>query len=269
MLLKNKEQIRFAINLMFALYNCVLGIVSDSVWFLTVGAYYIILSVMRISVIAFSQRAEETDSFIMKFTGGMLFALSVILCFTVYLSVGRMGAIAHNEIVMITIALYAFTKLTLAIVGFIKNGKKNSARLKTLTSITITDAVVSIYSLQRSMLVTFEGMTNEDIALFNALSGAGMCIIVILIGLNLIVKKEKKEMAKSKITEGFEKIEKGVVEGYKKIEDGVVEGYKKIEKGVVEGYTKIEDKFVDQYLTRDGESVKDAKARLRGKKDDN
>ncbi|MBQ3109673.1 MAG: hypothetical protein IJC69_00800 [Clostridia bacterium] len=65
-------------------------------------------------------------------------------------------------------------------------------------------------------------------------------------------------MAKSKITEGLEKIEKGVVEGYKKIE-----------KGVVEGYTKIEDKFVDRYLTRDGESVKDAKARLRGKKDDN
>ncbi len=269
MLLKSKEQIRFIINLIFAVYNCVLGIVSGSIWFLTVGAYYVILSVMRISVIAFSKKAEESDLFIMKFTGGMLLALSVILGFTVYLSVGQMGATVHHEIVMITIALYAFTKLTLAIMGFIKEGKKNSARLKTLTSITVTDAVVSIYSLQRSMLVTFEGMTVDDIALFNALSGAGMCIIVIFIGLNLIMKKESKEMAKSKITEGLEKIEKGVVEGYKKIEDGVVEGYKKIEKGVVEGYTKIEDKFVDQYLTRDGESVKDAKARLRGKKDDN
>ena len=96
MVLKNKEQIRFAINLIFAVYNCVLGIVSDSVWFLTVGAYYIILSVMRISVIAFSQKAEDADRFIMKFTGGMLLALSVILGFTVYLSVGRMGATVYQ-----------------------------------------------------------------------------------------------------------------------------------------------------------------------------
>lgn len=39
-------------------------------------------------------------------------------------------------------------------------------------------------------------------------------------------------------------------------------GYKKIENGVVEGFTKMTDKFVDQFLTREGESVEEAKARL-------
>jgi len=43
----------------------------------------------------------------------------------------------------------------------------------------------------------------------------------------------------------------------------VVEGFAKIEKGVVEGYTKIEDKFVDAYLTKDGETVEEAKKRLK------
>ena len=47
---------------------------------------------------------------------------------------------------------------------------------------------------------------------------------------------------------------------------GVVYGYKKIERGVVNGYTKIEDKFVDAYLTKDGETVEEAKARLKNKK---
>jgi ribosomal protein L9 len=32
---------------------------------------------------------------------------------------------------------------------------------------------------------------------------------------------------------------------------------------VVGAYKKVEDKFVDQYLTKDGESVEDAKARLK------
>ena len=34
----------------------------------------------------------------------------------------------------------------------------------------------------------------------------------------------------------------------------------------MDGYTKIEDKFVDAYLTKDGENVEEAKARLKGKK---
>ena len=58
-------------------------------------------------------------------------------------------------------------------------------------------------------------------------------------------------MAKSKL-----------VEVNKKIEEGVVGGYKKIENGVVGGFQKISDKFVDNYLTKDGESIEEAKERI-------
>ena len=69
-------------------------------------------------------------------------------------------------------------------------------------------------------------------------------------------------MAKSKLVTINEKIAQGVTDGYKKIENGVVSGYKKLEDGVVDGFTKMTDKFVDQFLTREGESVEDAKKRL-------
>ena len=59
-------------------------------------------------------------------------------------------------------------------------------------------------------------------------------------------------MAKSKLVKANEKIAEHVVGGYKKIEDTVVGGYR-----------KIEDAFVDRYLTHDGESVEEAKARLK------
>ena len=39
--------------------------------------------------------------------------------------------------------------------------------------------------------------------------------------------------------------------------------YKKVESAVVGGYTKIEDKFVNKHLTRDGETVEEAKERLK------
>ena len=70
-------------------------------------------------------------------------------------------------------------------------------------------------------------------------------------------------MAKSKLVKANEKIAEKVVGGYKASENGVVDGYKAIENGVVGVYTKIEDKFVDQFLTKDGETVEDAKARLK------
>lgn len=42
----------------------------------------------------------------------------------------------------------------------------------------------------------------------------------------------------------------------------MVAGYKKIESGVVGGFGKISDAFVDEFLTKDGESVEEAKERL-------
>ena len=59
-----------------------------------------------------------------------------------------------------------------------------------------------------------------------------------------------------------EKIMDGITEGYEKIEEGVVTGYKKIETGVVEGFNKVADKFVGKFLTREGETVEDAKVRI-------
>ena len=51
------------------------------------------------------------------------------------------------------------------------------------------------------------------------------------------------------------------VTGYKAIENGVVSGYKAIENGVV-GFNKITDKFVGAFLTKEDETVEQAKNRL-------
>jgi len=56
-------------------------------------------------------------------------------------------------------------------------------------------------------------------------------------------------------------------EANKKIENAVVDGYKKIEDGVVAGYKKIEDKFIDTFLSEEGETTEEARARLTGKED--
>ena len=53
------------------------------------------------------------------------------------------------------------------------------------------------------------------------------------------------------------------VAAYKAIEEGVVGAYKAVETGVVEAYRKVEDTMVDKLFRKEGETVEEAKERLR------
>ena len=86
-------------------------------------------------------------------------------------------------------------------------------------------------------------------------------------------KLEKIEKA---VVEGYQKIENGVVDGYKKIEEGAIEGFKKVDNGridkisntVTNAFEKVADGFVGKFLTKEGESVEEAKARLAKEQDE-
>ena len=178
-------------NIAFATYHLVMGLVTKSWWLLTLGSYYLVLSVVRFVVL----RSKSKERFIAKFTGWMLILLSMPLAGTVILSVVQDRGHEHHMIVMIAMAAYAFTKITLATIKFIKARRSTSATLITLRNISFADAFVSIFALQRSMLVSFEGMTEAEIVIMNATLGSAVCVIVFLLGLNLV--RNRKILFKS------------------------------------------------------------------------
>lgn len=185
----------FIVNSLYALGNFALGIWSKSYWFLTMGAYNLILAIMRVSVVLSNKKNEKNISeiFIQRFIGVMIILLGCILCGSVYLSINFDVAHKFHEIIMITIATYTFTKITLAIINYVKRSKFNSHIISTIRCIALCDATASLYSLQKSMLVSFEGMTVNDIRLMNILTGASVVIIVVVLGV-LLIKKSKKEI---------------------------------------------------------------------------
>ena len=180
-----------AFNIAFATYYLVMGLVTNSWWLLTLGSYYLVLSLVRFMVL----RSKSKERFMAKFTGWMLILLSIPLVGTVILSVVRDRGHERHIIVMIALATYAFTKITLATIKFIKARRSTSATLITLRNISFADAFVSIFALQRSMLVSFEGMTEAEIVIMNATLGSAVCVIVFLLGLNLV--RNRKILFKS------------------------------------------------------------------------
>ena len=171
-----------AFNVAFAAYHLVMGAVTGSWWLLTLGSYYLVLSIVRFAVLRFKSK----ELFIAKTTGWMLILLTLPLVGTVILSVVQDRGRKLHMIVMIAMAAYAFTKLTLATVNLIKARRSTSVTLITLRDVSFADAFVSIFALQRSMLVSFDGMTESEIVIMNAALGSAVCVTVFLLGLNLV-----------------------------------------------------------------------------------
>ena len=171
-------------NVAFSAYYVIFGALSRSWWLLTLGYYYLVLGVVRFVGLRKSKKERNIE----KIAGWMLLLLTPSLVGTVILSVVRDRGHVFHMIVMIAIAAYTTAKVTLATVNFIKSRRIASGVIRALRNLSFADAFVSIFALQRSMLVSFEGMDEREIVIMNAALGSAVCVTVFLLGLNLARK---------------------------------------------------------------------------------
>ena len=183
--LQRTSQISLVFNMVYSAYHIIFGAAIASWWFLSLGIYYAILSIVRYAVL----RRKGNKRYLVPFTGAMLIALSFSLVGTVILAFVKDRGTAFPLVAMLAIATYTFTKITLATIKWIKVRKSKSVKMLALRNISFADAFVSIFSLQRSMLVSFEGMSATEIRIMNAATGSGVCIIIFLLGFNLLHRK--------------------------------------------------------------------------------
>lgn len=186
----------FFFNLLYAIYNGILGVLNQSLWFAVMCAYYIILGTMRFSAILCERKNNDTVSiqtefFVMKFSGIMLTVLSAVLTGVIYISISQNIAAKYDEIIMITIATYTFGKIAMAIIRAVKQRNNPLPLLATIRSIGYAEVAVSILTLQRSMLVSFGSMNDANKHILNVATGAAVCLFVLGLGITLLVKNRK------------------------------------------------------------------------------
>lgn len=200
--LVKRTTLSLVISSVYALAHCFVGFYLNSWWYLFIGIYYIILSITRFSVLQVKKKVVddiETELFAKKITGILLVFLSLSLVDIVILSGKSNHGIKHNLIIMIALALYAFTKITLAIIGLVKAKKEISPVATTLRNISFADALVAIFSLQRSMLISFPGMNESEIKIMNVCTGTAVMIIIFILGINLIKQESWLKNVKNRI----------------------------------------------------------------------
>ena len=174
-------------NLLYALYNGILGALHLSLWFFTMFAFYGILAVMRFSaVLCFCRGAdsgEDAERFVERICGVLLILLSVVLARVNQLSLSQDIAAKYGTIPMIAIAAYTFYKLIRTICNAVRQRRSPSRLLSVLCSIGCAEAAAAMLTLQRSMLVSFDGMDAAGQRQMNALTGAAACFVILGLGI--------------------------------------------------------------------------------------
>lgn len=192
------------LNLLYAIYHGALGITHLSLWFMTMSAYYTVLSVMRFSVVLCEYKSgpgpsEDTEYFVMKLSGALLAGLSLILAGTVCISLSRNIAAKHGEITMITIAAYTFCKIVMAAARAVRQRKDPSPLLAVIRNIGYAEVAASVVTLQRSMLVSFGGMDGARAHTMNSWTGAAVCLFIFILGILMLIRGAGKGKPHGKI----------------------------------------------------------------------
>ena len=186
-------------NTAYALLQLGMGFWHKSFWFFSLAAYYICLGVMRFFLLRYTlshKPGEKMLTELRKYRAcGIVFlllnlALTLMIFFMVYWN----RTFHHHEITTIALAAFTFTSLTLAIINIIRYRKMGSPVYSAAKAISLASALVSMLTLEATMLTTFGGETMTLIArrLFLGLSGGVISVLIIAMAVYMIRQGNKK-----------------------------------------------------------------------------
>ena len=197
-------------NALYGILQLWLGFYHHTFWFYSIGAYYICLGVMRFFLVRHTTRyapGERMQTELKKYRAcGIVFlvmnlALALIIFFMVYWN----RTFEHHMITAIAMAAYTFTALTTAIINVIKYRKYNSPVFSASKAISLAAALVSMLTLESTMLTTFGDGTMTVMAqkwMLGATGGAISILIVATAIYMIVVGSKKLKELKSEVENG-------------------------------------------------------------------
>ena len=157
----------------YVVVNGVTAIVYHSVWYYALAAYYFALMVIRLFVIlcagqGLKKYGKESRAFderklnIYLVSGVALLLLEASLSGVITLMIVLPKETQTGFVLAIANAAYIFTRVILAIVNKIKSGKKQEPVTQALRNLNLTDALVSLFSLQITLSAAVGGDLPPD-----------------------------------------------------------------------------------------------------------
>lgn len=197
----------FLMSLLFSAFNAYMGIANRSIWYGALAAFYIALAFLRGGVLGYhkkrlgkkTQNDEYVKAKVYRNSGIITLVLNIALSSAIGQMIFSDAHFSYMGWTVFAYAAYAFYKITLSIISFIKAHKQDDLTVRAIRNINLVDALVSILALQTALLTMFSE-DNVDISLFNTFTGVAVSVLSVGIGIYMIASANKKM---KKITKGI------------------------------------------------------------------
>lgn len=195
----------FGVTIFFAVYNGFLGIHLLSIWHGGICVFYLMLAAIR-GIILLTEKNERTRDERQKEecrqkTFVISAAMLLLLNFSLILPISLMAVLEKpvnmGIIPAITMAAYTTYKFTMASVHIHKqkHNSHNNVLITELRTINFIDALVSILTLQNTLIMVNQAKSNENnILILSAISSAVIYVVIIFVTVRLLVKGLKKKV---------------------------------------------------------------------------
>jgi hypothetical protein len=190
-----------AVNILYVIIKVVSGIIYKSVWLLSFGVYYLLLAIMRGTLVHYVHSAAlngkkigedmrgEFRSYLA--CGVVLLLMNQVLALIVAYIVHENQGFRYAGFLIYAMALYAFYSIITAIINVIKYRKQGSPLLSAAKVISLTAALVSMLSLQTAMISEFGGDDYLFRRMMTAISGGVVCTFVLGMAIYMIVRSTR------------------------------------------------------------------------------
>ncbi len=197
-LLITKYSLAFAtlLHFIYGIFKLVTGIYYMSWWFITFAVYYLILCLMKLSIVK-DIKNEVGKNLIkeykkLRLTGIILLLLNLILTGMIVLIIRQNQEITYAGFIIYIVAMYDFYLIISAVINVIKYKKNKSPLLASSKCINLTVAMISMISLEVAMVSEFGTNDSEFKMIMTSIMGFIVCIINTSMSIYMIVKSNKK-----------------------------------------------------------------------------
>lgn len=191
----------FIMSLLFSCFNAYMGIVNRSIWYGALATFYISLAFLRGGVLTYhknrigkkdkTQNDEYVKAKVYRNSGIITLVLNIALSSAIAQMIFSSAHFTYMGWTIFAYAAYAFYKITMSIISFVKAHKQEDLTVRAIRNINLVDALVSILALQTALLTMFSD-GRVDISLMNTLTGMVVSVSSVAIGIYMIVSAHKK-----------------------------------------------------------------------------
>ena len=190
-----------AINMLYAVFKGVTGAIYRSPWLWSMGIYYLFLGGIRFFLMHGVRKKPDTESSrelklheykTYRLCGCMMMILNIAVGGMAIQMIWQNKANEYSRVTVIISAAYTFYCFILSVYNVV-TFRKSSAILSAAKDLALTGAVMSMYSLQTSMLHTFSSGNDEHFRrIMNSVTGGFVIAIVLGIATYMIINGTNK-----------------------------------------------------------------------------